>query len=266
MASARIKSARNVVAAAVCGLLGACTNPPDIAGVPGNINYNWHVRPILSENCFKCHGPDIEGREASLRLDSAEFAFERLEGPRERFAIVPGDPESSELIWRINASNPDDVMPHPSTRKTLTDLEKAILRQWIADGAEYQRHWAFLPPEVVPAPPTGFDDRAANEIDRYVFSRLENEGVTPSPEADRETLINRVSLTLTGLPPSLDEVDAFVADESPDAYEKLVNPARVAAIRRAHGRPGGSTSRAGAIPMASSTTTTTASCGPGATG
>ena len=223
MASARIKSARNVVAAAVCGLLGACTNPTDIAGVPGNINYNWHVRPILSENCFKCHGPDIEGREASLRLDFPEFAFERLEGPRERFAIVPGDPESSELIWRINASNPDDVMPHPSTRKTLTDLEKAILRQWIADGAEYQRHWAFLPTDVVPAPPTGFDDRAANEIDRYVFSRLDNEGVTPSPEADRETLINRVSLTLTGLPPSLDDVDAFVADESPDAYEKLVN-------------------------------------------
>lgn len=207
----------------MCALGGACTNPADIAGVPENISYNWHVRPILSENCFKCHGPDIEGREASLRLDSQEFAFERLEGPRERYAIVPGNPDNSELIWRINTSNPDDVMPHASTRKALTDREKAILRQWIADGAEYQRHWAFLPPEIVPAPPADFDDRAANGIDRYVFARLESEGVTPSPEADRETLINRVSLTLTGLPPSLDEVDTFVADTSPDAYEKLVD-------------------------------------------
>ncbi len=222
MTYARVKSARIVVAAAICGLLGACTNSPDIPGVPGNINYNWHVRPILSENCFKCHGPDIEGREASLRLDSPEFAFDRLEGPRERYAIVPGDPDSGELIWRINAQNPDDVMPPVRTHKTLTDVEKAILRRWIADGAEYQRHWAFLPPEVEPAPPTGFDDRAANEIDRYVFAGHERAGVTPSREADRETLINRVSLTLTGLPPTLDEVDAFVADESLDAYEQLV--------------------------------------------
>lgn len=216
------KLARNGVAAAICGLLAACTNPSDVAGVPENISYNWHVRPILSENCIKCHGPDAEGREASLRLDSAEYAFDRLEGPRERYAIVPGDPDNSELIWRINASNPDDVMPHASTRKSLTDLEKAILHQWVVDGAEYQRHWAFLPPEVEPAPAIAFDDRTANEIDQYVFAGHEREGVTPSQQADRETLINRVSLTLTGLPPSLDEVDAFVADESPDAYENLV--------------------------------------------
>ena len=203
-------------------LVGACTDVSDVAGVPATISYNWHVRPILSENCFKCHGPDAEGREAGLRLDSPEFAFQRLEGPRERYAIVPGDPDSAELIWRINAANSDDVMPPVRTHKALTDIEKAILRRWIANGAEYQRHWAFLPPEVMPAPRTGLDDRAANEIDRYVFARLESEGTTPSPEADRETLINRVSLTLTGLPPSLDEVDAFVADSSPDAYEKLV--------------------------------------------
>lgn len=217
------KLARMGVAAAICGLVGACANPSDVAGVPENISYNWHVRPILSENCFKCHGPDPEGREASLRLDSAEFAFQRLEGPRERYAIVPGDPDSGELIWRINAPNQDDVMPPVSTYKSLTDREKAILRQWIADGAEYQRHWAFLPPEDVPAPRTGFDDRAVNGIDPYILAGLEREGMTPSPEADRETLINRVSLTLTGLPPSLDEVDTFVADTSPDAYEQLVD-------------------------------------------
>ncbi len=210
------------VAVVVSVVVGACSNPSDIAGVPGNISYNWHVRPILSENCFKCHGPDAEGREASLRLDSAEFAFQRLEGPRERYAIVPGDTDSGELIWRIDAPNQDDVMPPVSTYKSLTDREKAILRQWIADGAEYQRHWAFLTPEVVPAPRTAFDDRAINGIDPYIFAGVEREGMTPSPQADRETLINRVSLTLTGLPPALDEVDAFVADTGPDAYERLV--------------------------------------------
>lgn len=179
------KSARVGVAAAIFGLLGACANPSDVAGVPENISYNWHVRPILSENCFKCHGPDAEGREASLRLDSAEFAFNRLEGPRERYAIVPGDPDSGELIWRINAPNQDDVMPPVRTYKSLTDREKAILRQWIADSAEYQRHWAFLPLEDVPAPRTGFDDRAVNGIDPYIFAGLEREGMTPAPEADR---------------------------------------------------------------------------------
>ncbi len=201
---------------------GACTNPSDIAGVPETISYNWHVRPVLSENCFKCHGPDVEGRQADLRLDGPEFAFQRLEGPRERFAIVPGDPDTGELIWRINASNTDDVMPPVSTHKALTNREKAILRRWIADGAEYQRHWAFLPPQVVPAPRTEFNDRAVNEIDRYVFAHLERENIEPAPNADRETLINRLRLTLTGLPPTLDEVDAFVADASPDAYENLV--------------------------------------------
>ena len=142
--------------------IAGCTEQSDDAGVPENVNYNWHVRPILSENCFQCHGPDEEALEAGLRLDRPDLAMQRLEGPRERYAIVPGDPDSSELVWRINTSSADDQMPPASTHKTLTEREKQILRQWITDGAEYQRHWAYVAPESVTVSETEFDDRVEN--------------------------------------------------------------------------------------------------------
>ena len=209
---------------AAAGLLSACTpDSSNIAGVPDAINYNWHVRPILSENCFQCHGPDPESLEANLRLDDGQLALQRLEGPRPRFAIVPGDPDSSELIRRINTTDDEEVMPPQSTHKTLTEAEKQILRSWIDDGAEYQQHWAFVPPERLTPPATELESRVINEIDRFAFRNLERAEIGPSPEADRETLINRISLTLTGMPPTLDAVDAFVADERPGAYSEMVD-------------------------------------------
>jgi hypothetical protein len=216
---------RQVITAIAIGFatVAGCADTSMAPAGGNDISFNWDVRPILSENCFQCHGPDQEAREAGLRLDLPEFATERLEGPRARFAIVPGDPDSSELIWRINTSSADDVMPPESTHKTLSDQQKETLRRWIADGAQYQRHWAYVQPVSVPAPGTVFDDRIENEIDAHVFARIAREGIAPSAQADRETLINRVSLTLTGLPPTLEQIDAFVADERPDAYERLVD-------------------------------------------
>lgn len=192
-------------------------------GVPETVDYNWHVRPILSDNCFACHGFDSANREAGLRLDVRDAAVADLPESPGRRAIVPGDPDDSELIRRIVADDPDERMPPRNSHKVLTAQQIGILRQWIDDGAEYKPHWAFSTPERSQVPRADFDSRASNEIDRFVFARLEEEGLAPSPEADRETLINRVALTLTGLPPTLDEVDAFVADTSPDAYAKLVD-------------------------------------------
>jgi hypothetical protein len=204
--------------------LQACSIPkPGIAGMPDAIDYNWHVRPILSENCFQCHGPDADAREADLRLDVAEFAVAELEGGSGRYAIVPGNAKASVLIERITHASVDERMPPQSTRKSLTELEIAILARWIDEGAQYRQHWAFIAPEAAPVPATRFDDRVVNEIDSFVFDRLESKGATPADAADRETLINRVSLTLTGLPPALDAVDAFIGNDSEGAYEELVD-------------------------------------------
>jgi hypothetical protein len=191
------------------------------------VDYNWDVKPILSDNCFRCHGPDEKSRRAGLRLDNSDSAYAALSGRTERHAIVPGDPEHSELVKRITADTPAVRMPPASTNKTLTTQQIETLKQWIAQGAKYKPHWAYITP-TRPAVPTIATTRAANEprgseIDRFIVSRLEREGLTPSPQADRETLINRVTLTLTGLPPTLAEVDAFLNDKSPRAYEKVVD-------------------------------------------
>jgi hypothetical protein len=216
---------RVLVAASLAAALQACSQTdPDLAGLRADeIDYNWHVRPILSENCFKCHGPDPAARKAGLRLDVGELAVQELPEDKGKFAIVPGEPGRSELVRRITSTDVDERMPPESTHKTLTAKQVAILRQWIDNGAQYRPHWAFIKPERPAIPSTAFAQRAANDIDRFVFQRLEREGLAPAPEADKETLINRVSLTLTGLPPKLDEVDAFVNDASPDAYERLVD-------------------------------------------
>jgi len=215
-----------LIVGAICCLAavaaGCTSRSPAIAGMPDAIDYNWHVRPILSENCFQCHGPDPKALKAGLRLDLSEFATSELPESPGRFAIVPGDAGRSALVDRITAENADDRMPPLSTHKSLTALEIEILRRWIDEGAVYRDHWAFIKPEAGAVPETQLDG-AINEIDRFVRRRLEREGLDSSPEADRETLINRVSLTLTGLPPALDEVDAFVADTSPGAYERLVD-------------------------------------------
>jgi mono/diheme cytochrome c family protein len=177
------------------------------------IDYNWDIRPILSDNCFRCHGPDAKSRQAGLRLDQKESAYAQ--------AIVPGKPEESELISRIIAKDPAYRMPLGG--KQLSGAEIETLREWIRQGAEYKPHWSFITPGKPALPQTRLANQNTSAIDRFILARLEREGLTASREADKETLINRVTLTLTGLPPALAEVDAFLKDESPNAYEKLVD-------------------------------------------
>jgi hypothetical protein len=185
------------------------------------VDFNREVRPILSEDCFRCHGADENKRQAGLRLDLRDKALLKLEsGAR---AIVPGDPSQSEAIRRVTATDDDERMPPKSMNKRLTPAQIEILRRWIAAGANYAQHWAFVKPVRPPLPAVRNKAWPKNEIDAFILARLEKEGLQPSPEAGRETLIRRLSLDLSGLPPTPPEVDAFLADRSPDAYEKVVD-------------------------------------------
>ena len=187
----------------------------------GKIEYNRDIRPILAENCFACHGPDSASRKAGLRLD--KFAEAVAARPKSSPAIVPGKPAESEVVRRITASDPDDIMPPAKTLKTLTPQQKELLKRWIAQGAKYQPLWSLIAP-VRPAFPNVHNHRwARNPIDTFILGRLEKVGLKPAPEADRRTLARRVSLDLTGLPPTPAEVEAFVKDASPNAYEKMVD-------------------------------------------
>jgi hypothetical protein len=179
------------------------------------LEYNRDIRPILAENCFPCHGPDSAARKAELRLDRREVAIDAG-------AITPGDAASSELIARINAKDPKAVMPPKATTKTLTPEQKDRLRRWIAAGAEYQSHWSLIPPKRPALPEVNDQSWVRNAIDRFVLARLEENGLRPAAEADRRTLARRLSLDLTGLPPSSALVEAFVKDPEPEAYEELV--------------------------------------------
>ena len=193
----------------------------DVFAADGRISFNRDIRPILSDTCFQCHGPDEHKRQAGLRLDLKEAATKAVESGQT--AIVPGKTDASELVRRIVATNADLQMPPANSGKKLTARQIDLLKQWIAEGAEYQGHWAFLPIERPPLPTVNNAAWARNAIDRFVLARLEREGLKPSVEATRETLIRRVSLDVTGLPPTPAEVEAFLADKSPDAYEKVVD-------------------------------------------
>ena len=193
-----------------------CSLLPNHATAAEKISFNRQIRPLLSDQCFACHGPDANKRKANLRLDVREEALKPAKSGAQ--AIVPGQPEQSELIKRIHATDPDDAMPPASTHKSLTDAQKALFHQWIAEGAEYQGHWAYLPvvkPSVDPA--------AGNPLDALVAARQQTLGLTLSPEADKRTLIRRLSADLHGLPAPVAEVEAFANDAAPDAYDKLVD-------------------------------------------
>ena len=180
------------------------------SAVAGELEFNRDIRPILSENCFHCHGPDEKTREAKLRLDTREGALKKE-------AIIPGSPEDSEVIYRITTDDEDDLMPPPGHHLELTKRDIATLEQWIREGAEYQQHWSF-------EKPTASGSGSLSEIiDAEIRTRLKKEGIKASRTANRQTIMRRLSLDLRGLPPTLEEIDAFVADKSPDAYESLVD-------------------------------------------
>ncbi|MEX1229897.1 MAG: PSD1 and planctomycete cytochrome C domain-containing protein [Planctomycetaceae bacterium] len=179
------------------------------------------IRPILTEHCFQCHGPDETQRQADLRLDHRQQATTKL--PSGSIAIQPGDADGSELVRRIETDAAAAIMPPPETKRALTPEQKKLLRQWIEAGAEYVEHWAYRKPVRPAVPLTHQSSWPRSEIDAFVMSRLEADGLKPSPEAERTTLIRRLSLDLTGLPPTADDVDRFLADEQPNAYKKLVD-------------------------------------------
>jgi mono/diheme cytochrome c family protein len=184
------------------------------------VDFNYDIRPIISANCYHCHGPDEESRKAKLRLDLREEAIKDRDGFT---AIVPGNPEASELLLRVVSTDPDEVMPPPKEGHALTEQEVELLRRWIAQGAEYKPHWSFSKPQRPEVPASADGKPFRHPIDAFIGSRLSSEGLKLSPEADRHTLIRRASLDLIGLPPTREEIQAFVADESADAYQKVVD-------------------------------------------
>lgn len=195
----------------------ATSTPPKVR----KVQYARDVQPILSANCFSCHGPDEKTRKGGLRLDDPrEATKEQRSGER---AIVPGDVQASEAVARILSTNKRKVMPPPVSHKELKAPEKLILQRWIEEGAVYEKHWAFVPPKQPALPSVKNPSWPRQPFDFFILARLEAEGLTPMPEADRYTLARRVALDLTGLPPTLEAIERFVQDPSPDAYEKYVD-------------------------------------------
>ncbi len=190
--------------------------------LPDKVDYNLHIKPILSDRCFACHGPDANKQQAGLRLDIAENAYAALKESGHT-PIKPGDVAGSELFHRIVSTDPDEVMPTPKSNLTLSAEEKALLIKWIEQGAEYKPHWSLVAPARPDVPQLDDSGWARNDIDRFVWIKSTEKKQTQAPEADKNTLLRRVSLDLTGLPPTPAEVDAFMADKSPNAYEKVVD-------------------------------------------
>jgi hypothetical protein len=207
-------------AAIAFAFLAAALTQTASAAEPPTVSFNRDIRPIMSDTCFKCHGPATQ--KSNLRLDVREDA---IKTDKHGVApIVPGKPGDSEVVRRIFSTDEDEIMPPPNAHRTLTARQKETIKQWISQGAAYQRHWSLEPPIKAPLPTvTGLGYQVNNAIDLFIADRLRREKLTMSPEADRPTLIRRVAFTLTGLPPTQTEVNAFINDKSKDAYEKVVD-------------------------------------------
>ena len=191
------------------------------AAEPRTIDFTRDIRPILANHCWSCHGPDGMARKAGLRLDHREAAL--LPAESGSVPIVPGKPEASELVARIDSMDDDLVMPPPSTQKPLSPSQRQLLKRWISEGAVYAQHWAFASPQQPAVPTVQKRDWPLGEVDHFVLHRLEQEGLSPSTEADRATWLRRVTLDLTGLPPEAAALDAFLADNSASAYETVID-------------------------------------------
>ncbi len=216
--------ARGIVVAAVLAfcvaLLAAAPARAASSQPPKKIDFNRDIRPILSDNCYFCHGPDKNRRKADLRLDTKDGLFGEKD---DTFPVVPGKPDDSVLFMRITSDDPDYRMPHKDSNKHLTPEQIATIKRWIEEGAQWKGHWSYLPPVKAPLPQVEIDKFTRNDIDRYVGEAYQEHQLSPAPEADRVTLIRRLSFDLTGLPPTPAEVDEFVNDKEANAYEKLVN-------------------------------------------
>jgi len=191
--------------------------------IPEKIDFSLHVKPILSDRCFVCHGPDKAAVKGNLSLHTAEGAYEALGEDLDRHAIVPGDPEASSLVKRIFSSNKAEVMPPLESNLFLEEHEKAILKKWIEQGAEYKKHWAFVKPEIQQVPETENDSWSNTDIDKFIFAKLTEKNYSPSKPASPEKLLRRVTFDLTGLPPTLKQIHAFTHDPSPEHLEILVD-------------------------------------------
>ena len=215
----RLKTLTRWVTASVTGLLLVSSlqaDPPPVA-----VNFNRDIRPLLSEACFRCHGPDEAGRQADLRLDQEANA--RAVHGGGMAPIVPRQPEQSEVYRRLVSSDPAERMPPPDSPAQLKPAEIQLIRRWIEEGAVWQDHWAFCPPETTPPPRKPDSDWVRNDIDRFVLAQLHSRGQHPMAPADPRQLIRRVTFDLTGLPPTSEEISRFLADSSPDAYERVVD-------------------------------------------
>ena len=191
-----------------------------LEGADTPLSFNRDVRPILADACFHCHGPDSGTRKADLRLDTEQSFFG--EGGNDP-VVIPGKADDSPLYDRLIADSPDDIMPPPDSHKELKPEQIEIIRRWINDGAKWQPHWSFVKPEQPALPEVSAKDRVSNPIDQFIFAGLYKAGLSPAPEADRRALARRVALDITGLPPTPAEVETFVADQDPKAYEKLID-------------------------------------------
>jgi hypothetical protein len=198
-------------------------NSEAMPSLPGRVDYNFHIKPIISDRCFKCHGPDKAKQESELGLNTEQGFFKTLKDDPARHVVVPGDPEASELYHRITSHDPDLMMPPPESNLALSEWEKAVIKKWIEQGAEYKQHWAYILPEKTALPEVKNKAWVKNEVDYFILQKLEKEGLKPNAEADKERLLRRASYDLTGLPPSVELTDKFLADNAPDAFEKMVD-------------------------------------------
>ncbi len=208
----------------VTGIVSCFNNKGnDNTSIPKTVSYNFHIRPILSDKCFKCHGPDGGHRQAGLRLDIADSAHAPLKETKGAFALVPGKPEQSELYKRISSTDTSYMMPTPDSHLgALSEYEVKLFKKWIEQGGKYEPHWAFTAPVKAELPEVN-KDWVENEIDYFILDKAKSKGLQPNEEADKERLLKRVCLDITGLPPSVDMMDNFMADKSENAYEKMVD-------------------------------------------
>lgn len=221
---------QKIITVLVLLLICACGGPdlPETVEVayeklPKKLDFNQHVKPILSDKCFLCHGPDKAKISAGLQLHDPETAFKELPESPGKFAIDPGNLKKSEMFYRMITEDPKMIMPPPESHLSLTDHEKATLIKWIEDGAEYKDHWAFIEMQKTEIPKVKSSDLVKNPIDNYILSTLENQKLSFTKEADKETILRRLSFDLTGMPPTVEEIKAFIDDESANAYEKQVD-------------------------------------------